>query len=164
MLAVGPRSGYDIKSFTDQSTRFFWAASYGQIYPELKQLAERGLVESSEDPSGERRRTVYAITEAGREALARWITGPEQRYELRDEGLLKVFFASLVGADEVGAALRHKRAHHQETLERFREIEPVAAASERFGPYEVLGYGIRLQELSIRWCDEQIERLTKGDG
>ena len=33
MLAVEPRSGYDIKAIVDHSTRFFWAASYGQIYP-----------------------------------------------------------------------------------------------------------------------------------
>ncbi len=27
-----PRSGYEIKSIVDNTTRFFWAASYGQIY------------------------------------------------------------------------------------------------------------------------------------
>ena len=42
-LAVEPRSGYDIKEQVDKSTRFFWAASYGQIYPELKRLAGDGL-------------------------------------------------------------------------------------------------------------------------
>ena len=35
MLGLGARTGYDIKRIVDQSTRFFWAASYGQIYPEL---------------------------------------------------------------------------------------------------------------------------------
>ena len=44
MLALGPRSGYDIKQFADFSTRHFWATSYGQIYPELKRLTEAGLV------------------------------------------------------------------------------------------------------------------------
>ena len=36
MLAARPRSGYEIKQLVDSSARFFWAASYGQIYPELK--------------------------------------------------------------------------------------------------------------------------------
>ena len=31
MLRHGERSGYEIKQAVDQSTRFFWAASYGQI-------------------------------------------------------------------------------------------------------------------------------------
>ena len=45
MLAWRPMSGYDIKATVDRSTRLFWAASYGQIYPELRRLAEAGLVE-----------------------------------------------------------------------------------------------------------------------
>ncbi len=36
MLRKGPKSGYEIKAKADISTRFFWAISYGQIYPELK--------------------------------------------------------------------------------------------------------------------------------
>ncbi len=60
VLAVEPRSGYDIKALTDKSTRFFWAASYGQIYPELKRLAEQGLIEGSDEPQGGRKRTVYS--------------------------------------------------------------------------------------------------------
>ena len=44
-LSQHPRSGYEIKRAVDRSTRFFWAASYGQIYPELRRLQEQGLVE-----------------------------------------------------------------------------------------------------------------------
>ena len=45
MVSREPRSGYEIKAAVDSTTRFFWAASYGQIYPELKRLSEAGLVE-----------------------------------------------------------------------------------------------------------------------
>ena len=45
MLRHEPRSGYEIKRAVDSSTRFFWAASYGQIYPELRRMAKAGLVE-----------------------------------------------------------------------------------------------------------------------
>lgn len=31
MVSREPRSGYEIKALVDDSTRFFWAASYGQI-------------------------------------------------------------------------------------------------------------------------------------
>ena len=31
LLSREDRSGYDIKLAVDESTRFFWAASYGQI-------------------------------------------------------------------------------------------------------------------------------------
>ena len=33
MLAARPRSGYEIKRLVDNSARFFWAASYGQLLP-----------------------------------------------------------------------------------------------------------------------------------
>ncbi len=36
MVSGEPRSGYEIKALVDNTTRFFWAASYGQIYPELR--------------------------------------------------------------------------------------------------------------------------------
>ena len=38
LLKFSPRTGYDVKRVTDFSTRFFWRASYGQIYPELRGL------------------------------------------------------------------------------------------------------------------------------
>ena len=31
LLSYAPMSGYDMKQAVDRSTRFFWAASYGQI-------------------------------------------------------------------------------------------------------------------------------------
>ena len=55
-LSWRPMSGYDIKSVADESTRFFWAASYGQIYPELRRLADAGLIEAAEAAEGGRRR------------------------------------------------------------------------------------------------------------
>ena len=49
MLTLGRRTGYEIKALVDVSTRFFWAASYGQIYPELKRLEAAGLIEGERD-------------------------------------------------------------------------------------------------------------------
>src|ERR1051325_176878 len=75
LLSYAPMSGYDMKQAVDRSTRFFWAASYGQIYPELKRLEQEGLVEGKDAPNGGRTRRVYRLTKAGREALAEWLLG-----------------------------------------------------------------------------------------
>ena len=56
------------------STRFFWAASYGQIYPELKRLEQAGLIRGERDATDGRRRKAYELTDAGREALHEWLT------------------------------------------------------------------------------------------
>ena len=163
MLATGPKSGYDIKAVVDHSTRFFWAASYGQIYPELRRLTEAGLIEEAGHDEGSRRRTTYRITRAGRGALAAWLREPEQTHELRDEGLLKLFFAGHLEPEAALQILRAKRAEHEQTVRRFREeIEPIAATAERFGPLAVLRYGIGLHEFAIAWCDETIARIEAG--
>ena len=59
LLAIAPRSGYEIKAVVDRSTRFFWAASYSQIYPELRRLEQDGLIAGEDEPSGGRARRVY---------------------------------------------------------------------------------------------------------
>ena len=53
MISLGKCTGYDIKHFVDKSTRHFWAASYGQIYPELKRLEEQGLIRGAPEPTGD---------------------------------------------------------------------------------------------------------------
>src|SRR6476646_3022364 len=94
LIPFGRRTGYDIKTFVDRTTRYFWAASYGQIYPELTRLEDQGLVHGQPEPSGRRARTTYELTDAGAAALERWLASDaEPLYELRDEGMLKLFFS-----------------------------------------------------------------------
>ena len=66
MIARGKRSGYEIKQLVDRSTRHFWAASYGQIYPELKRLEEQGLVRGRSEPTGSRPRSASTPGGGGR--------------------------------------------------------------------------------------------------
>src|SRR6476646_5987389 len=96
MVAARPRSGYASKQLVDNSARFFWAASYGQIYPELKRLVDARLITGADASQSARQRTVYKLTAKGRRAARNWIATEPQVFELRDEGLLKLFFADSV--------------------------------------------------------------------
>src|SRR3954468_18491263 len=100
MVSGEPRSGYEIKSLVDNTTRFFWAASYGQIYPELRRLSEAGLIEGRPEPRGDRKRVSFKLTAAGRRELQRGLREPAQTFEMRDEGLLKLFFADAVSPED----------------------------------------------------------------
>jgi len=51
-------SGYDLKTAIDRTIRHFWAASYGQIYPELRRLEERGWIAGTDAARGGRSRRV----------------------------------------------------------------------------------------------------------
>src|ERR1051325_3453254 len=93
LVALSPRTGYDIKRVVDRSIRHFWAASYGQIYPELKRLEEADWIAGEHAPRGGRARRVDRITPTGRAALKGGLAGTETRIEMRDESLLRLFFA-----------------------------------------------------------------------
>lgn len=152
MVRKEPRSGYEIKALVDNSTRFFWAASYGQIYPELKRLAEAGLVVGSERPTGGRKRTVYEITADGEEELRAWLRQPPQVLETRDEGLLKLFFAGALRREEALEILRAMRAQQLEANARLRAIKEMKGEMELF-PRTVLEGGIEITEWYADWCE-----------
>jgi PadR family transcriptional regulator AphA len=167
MLKLGLRTGYDIKKGIDLSPRFFWSASYGQIYPELKRLSKAGLVRAKAQPRGRVNRTEYALTAAGERALHGWLTDTDTIYELRDEGLLRLFFGDLVSRDEVLANLRRRRETFEHYLQHFRAIEVEArtgfAEESQLYPYLALTYGIGLLEWSIEWYAETERRLAAGE-
>lgn len=167
MISMGRRTGYDIKALVDKSTRFFWAASYGQIYPELKRLEADGLIRAAA-PEGGRRRTEYELTEAGRAALHDWLTSDaELTYEMRDEGLLKFFFGSAMEPAEAIAHLDAMAACHDERAARLREIAQIAAPPEGeppgFGYLTALG-GIEFHESLAGWSRrmQDVIRETRG--
>ncbi len=112
MLRTRAHTGYEIKSLVDHSTRFFWAASYGQIYPELRRLEEAGLVEGEAEAHGGRRRRAFSLTDKGREALEAWIkSGGPLHIEMRHEGLLRFFFADVVEPEaQLDLVREHARA------------------------------------------------------
>ncbi len=164
MVSREPRSGYEIKALVDETTRFFWAASYGQIYPELKRLAEAGLIEGVDAPRGERKRTVYAITAEGEAALKDWLRQAPATYEMREEGLLKLFFAGVLPPEEAADILHWMREHRAGLAERLSALEPLALDEEKLEdpyPLMVLRAGIEFNEWFARWCERMEDSLRQ---
>jgi PadR family transcriptional regulator AphA len=158
ILGLGPHSGYDIKQLADLSTRHFWAISYGQIYPELKRLTASGLIKPKDASRGTRQRTLYSLTAKGQQTLHAWVSNPaSQSLEIRDEMLLKLFFADEMSQKET---LRHLVAmvrRHKEMAAGLRENEPMVKAQPHRMKYEVMKFGIAFHE----WCADWFEKLAK---
>lgn len=163
MLASGPKSGYDIKGIVDKSTRFFWSASYGQIYPELRELERAGLVSGEDRAQGGRARTSYALTPAGRDALHDWLASPEEtKHEIRDEGILKLFFSDALAPDEQLANVRTMRTRYEGIATRLRdEIRPFAAEAPGEFPERTARFGAELYEWLAGWCAREEEDLRR---
>jgi DNA-binding PadR family transcriptional regulator len=128
MLARGVETGYAVKRAVDRSTRFFWAASYAQVYPELAALENDGYLTSAHAPHGARPRKTYRLTDKGHTALASWLRSERiPDFEQRDEGLLRLFFADALPPEEALALVRRLRVRAEEVDRDFQtEILPLA--------------------------------------
>ncbi len=111
-----PATPYDIKRVAEATTANFWTVAHTQLYSECSRLAREQLLEEQREQSG-RRRKLYRLTETGRAELDAWRAEPiSESFELRDPGILKLFF----GADPSQLA-RAQLELHQQRLEQYRE-------------------------------------------
>lgn len=173
MLALGPRTGYDIKKMMERSTRYFWNENFGQIYPHLNRLLSSGNVTLHvEKQEGKPDRKVYAITEKGRKTLADWLGTPFDisLLERKNELLLRLFFgphvppATHVAHLETFANKLSEHLHELETME--RELRACYADDDENLPYWLMTirYGKLQTEALLQWCGESLRELKKLDG
>jgi len=103
LLADRSASGYDLLKRFDISLANVWPARQSQIYTELGQLSEGGLIKvAAEGPRG---RKEYAITDAGLAELRRWLTETNPKKIGRNEPLARVFFLGVLTRDQAVAYL-----------------------------------------------------------
>ena len=138
LVARGATTPYDMKQRASLSVGYFWNFPHSQLYAEPARLTELGLLEEEREDGGRRRR-VYTLTSAGREALDAWLREPTREHtQIRDAGLLKLFFGGGLSADELSALARAQEEAHQARLDVYEakeaEIdEPQHAATLRAG-------------------------------
>jgi DNA-binding PadR family transcriptional regulator len=161
LLGVKPMSGYDIKRAVDRTIRHFWAASYGQIYPELKRLEEAGWISGKDASQGERARRIYKLTAQGGRELDAWLHGYETRIELRDESLLRLFFADALPRDEALGLLSARREGYRMMLAYLRSLDDGEGPDPPFVDL-VYRWGLDYCEWGIEWCDRQERRLRQA--
>jgi DNA-binding PadR family transcriptional regulator len=162
LLAQRPRSGYEVKTAVDRTIRHFWAASYGQIYPELRRLEEAGWIAGADAPRGGRTRREYRITAAGRRALRDWLHGTETRLELRDESLLRLFFADQLPAEEALGLLRARGEGYAAMLGYLRSLDDGSGVPDPPFVDVVYRWALDYCEWGAEWCRKQEQRLSRS--
>jgi DNA-binding PadR family transcriptional regulator len=119
----GPSTPYALERHVKATLGNFWTFPHTLLYSEPPRLAAMGLVVESREHEGRRRR-VFAITQAGESALAAWLDRPSgASTELRDLGLLQLFFADLAPAESRLRLAEQQLALHREKLASYREDE-----------------------------------------
>jgi PadR family transcriptional regulator AphA len=163
-LSWGPLSGYRVKQLIEISISNFWTESYGQIYPMLRQLEREGLARARASKGG-RGRTTYAITEAGRAELGRWLAEPTAPRPPRNELLLKLFFGRYAKPAELRRHLEKFRAERVAEAARHRGTRKMLESIEKPPPHlpywlMTLSYGETEAAAQLRWADAALATLA----
>jgi PadR family transcriptional regulator AphA len=138
LVAQGATTSYDMKQKAARSVGYFWSFPHSQLYAEPARLVELGLLAEEREQRGRRRHT-YTITAAGNAALDEWLRQPtSEPTQVRDTGLLKLFFGESLTRDEVVALARAQELAHRQRLAVYEAIEqaveiPSHAATLRAG-------------------------------
>lgn len=105
MLAVRSWTGYELTQQMRRSLRFVWSSSEGHLYREQKNLVEIGWAVVDEERVGARTRKRYTITDAGMEALGKWLRSTPQEPHFEIEGLVQLFHGSHGNVSDLAAAM-----------------------------------------------------------
>jgi DNA-binding PadR family transcriptional regulator len=134
-------------------------------YQEPKRLVAAGLATAQEARVGNRRRTVYSITSAGRAALLEWLAQPARPTQLESEGMLKILFANMASKETLLERIAEFRAEAEESEEPWREIAREYAAGAGLFPGRVhinmlfwvlLDRWARLRADWARWAEAEV--------
>jgi DNA-binding PadR family transcriptional regulator len=167
-------SGYELARRFDRSIGYFWAATHQQIYRTLKSMEGDGWVVVTPVVQQSRPdKKVYAVSDAGRAELARWIAEPlsgggSSVADNRTRDIaVKVRGAQYGDIDEVCTQVGALRAERAELLDTYRGFEkrqfpdPSGLTGAALHQYLVLRGGIRAEESAIGWLDE-VTAALKG--
>lgn len=143
----GGGTSYDLKRWADTSVGYFWTFPRSQLYAEPQRLADLGLLEAQQEDSGRRRR-VYTVTPAGRAVLRAWLDTPAGQPELRDEGLLKLFFSAQATPGTVGRLAAGQLELHQQRLAIYETIAASGGGSHMTGQ-DPLDMGLLYERASV---------------
>ncbi len=112
----GPSTPYDLKRHVAATIGHFWSFPHALLYKEPARLMGLGFL-TEEREEGGRRRRLFSVTDAGRQALRDWLGHPaRQPTELRDIALLQLFFADLEPATARLAIAQEQLAQHRAQL------------------------------------------------
>jgi PadR family transcriptional regulator AphA len=154
----GPSTPYDLERHVRATLGNFWSFPHTLLYSEPPSLAADGLVTESREEEGRRRR-VFTITPAGESALIAWLDRPSRApTELRDLGLLQLFFADLASASARLHLAEQQLAIHRAKLATYQEDERLEGppgtprrggrTAERWRG-ETLGMGLRYENAAV---------------
>jgi len=158
LLMSQPKHGYELHQEFSRELGRVWQIGLSQLYAQLKQLEEAGLVTAQTEPQPNRPpRKVYHLTPEGRAVFMDWIRQPTPYLRhIRVEFLARLYFfreLSLPGLEQLVA---EQKEECRSQIERFDRL---AAETEDAFRRCVLEFRRGQLEAVVQWLDRCLEIL-----
>jgi len=163
-------STWELATQLRRNMRFFWPRAESRIFEEAKALVTKGLARDRQSFTGNRARTSYAITAAGRKHLQEWLATPPKETALECEPLLRVLLGHLGTDGQLRVAVDQVRADGHAILDVGRVVGPEYIAGTAPFQDQVVRRAFVLDFLShharmlIDWADRTERTLDRLAG
>jgi len=104
---AGECTPYVVRDVFRNSPTENWSGSAGAIYPLIARLEKKGILLSTEEQVGKRKRTLYRLSADGEKALKNWLLDVKSGAGIGlDPMRTRLAFADMYGADELHEYVR----------------------------------------------------------
>jgi DNA-binding PadR family transcriptional regulator len=163
LLMSNPKHGYELHQEFNRELGRVWQIGLSQLYAQLKQLEEAGLVTAQTEPQPNRPpRKVFRLTPEGEQVFLDWVHQPTPYLRhIRVEFLARLYFFVRLSLPELDLLVTEQKAVCEAQVGRFE-----ALAKKTDDDYRRLVLEFRLGQLEavIRWLDRCLETLQgRGD-
>lgn len=175
LLSVRPMTGYEIQRHNARALAPWWETPRTQIYPKLRELEKRGLIEHEYVvQQGKPNKRLYSLGPVGHEALSSWLGSSISAPEMRHHMMMRLFLGNLLPVAQTCQLLngyRDRMAARADSLRHARE----RFAGSLSGPYRTsvffellsLDHLIAMTDLEVSGTDKALaalQRYGEGDG
>lgn len=161
-LMQGNMTGYEMKQHMSMSTSYFVDASFGSIYPSLKKLEQKKLVERSETVENGKLKKMYFINNKGKSEFMKWLVCPIKASKTDSSvALTKLFFFRYLPSDEAVSMIEryiHDTKQYKESL--FKLKSRIEKKTDEFG-LGTLDYGLAYYDFCIHWYESYLRDLKQ---
>jgi DNA-binding PadR family transcriptional regulator len=161
LLTRGAKHGYELKREHDARLPGTKPLAYGQVYATLTRLIRDGLIrEADQEQEAGPERTTYGLTDAGRAALAEWLSKVEEPAPFVQSMLMAKVIVALFGSHDAQGARQYLASQREAHLARMRTLT-AAKARGSIGEVVAADYAIRHLDADIQWMQTTLDRVEQ---
>jgi DNA-binding PadR family transcriptional regulator len=172
LLSVRSMTGYEINRHYARALAPWWETPRTQVYPKLRELKSRGLVEEEHVvQDGKPNKRVYSVGATGRTALTSWLAGPIRRTDMKHHMMMRLFLGNLLPVETMRRLLEDYRTEMAERAQALRDARAKFSRSLS-GPYRTkvfyellsLDHLIALADLEVSGTQKALEAIELDPG